>query len=165
VKGRAIIAVATASTIDVPEVLSPWAPRGAIEVHGGDWVLHTSERWVFDAEQDARRRLLVVVRSLVDQPTPDGRCVAVAKDGERFRLWVVTPRIRSLLEELDDVHAPGFVDRVASLHWVKRPVQFGAAGVAVQDGRIVILALDEEGEGATARDPLAEVRARMEANA
>jgi hypothetical protein len=165
VKGRAVIAVATAGTIDIPEVLRPWAPRGAIEVHGDrDWVLHTSERWVFESEQDARRRLMTVVRSLVDQPTPDGRCVAVAKDGARFRLWVVTPRIPSLMEELDEVHSPAFADRVAAAasQWERRAVQFGAAGVAVQDGRLVILALEEDGEGATARDPLADIAIRME---
>lgn len=91
---------------------------------------------------------------------PEGRAVFVAPDeGDAFRLWVLTPplepvgaRLLDALVERDEAKARGALDDVerardaliAARGHARAPG--GAGGVAVQDGRVAVLGVEDGGE-------------------
>ena len=170
VKGRAAIAFAADGPFTIPEVVRPWAPAGALELlSDSGWVLHTTERWVFESEPEARRHLLTLVRDLIARATsiPDGRSLAVAMHGEAWRLWLVTPRVPSVLEALLAAFAEASVVKVTAC--VERtlaglrelgavaPILGGLAGLTLHDGRLGILGIEERGTDAVVTDPMGEL--------
>ena len=172
VKGRGAIAFATDGPFSVPDVVRPWAPIGALELLGDSgWILHTTDRWTFEREPDARRRLLTLVRGLLARAPsiPDGRALAVVKDGDVWRLWLVTQRIPSVLDALLAAFSEVNVSRVISIvartlqgmqeRGTTVPVSAGLSGLTIHDGRFGVLSLDEtDGEPQVeARDPIAEL--------
>jgi hypothetical protein len=105
---------------------------------------------------------------------PEARAFVVARDGECWRLWMLTPRLLSLTELASDAARRGdteglgraverAVTEVARLRGsgvLGGGVPGGASALALSSGRLVLLALDE-GEGAPApppADPIEELR-------
>lgn len=80
-----------------------WAPRGASELRAGSWILHTSEQWKFEEEAAARQHLLLLVRGLLSLEglIPAGRTFFVGPEQNGWRLWMQTPRVSTLAEDLD----------------------------------------------------------------
>jgi signal recognition particle receptor subunit beta len=176
VKGRAAFASATARPLRVPQSLRPWAPAEGIELESDDgWVLHSSEQWVFDDETSARLRLLTLVRHLLPLGdwVAEGRSLAIAKDGGLWRLWLLTPQVPSI-----DEHAAALLRRngapalaaflggaVATLAtWralgpLERLLPAGTSGMGVQDGRLVLLSLDDGSPSpeSVRREPVSEL--------
>lgn len=80
-----------------------WAPIGSGEIETTTgWLLHSSARWLFDAEPTARQELVAVARHLAAlRPVlPDGRALCVTPERGQFRLWMVTPMLSSLGEDI-----------------------------------------------------------------
>jgi len=180
VKGRAAIAAATSSKLSVPDVVQAWAPVDASElVSEGGWVLHTTERWVYPSEQVARHRLLTLVRGLLPRvdAIPEGRSFAIARDRDQWRLWVVTPIMQSLADGVAAAvdaknasnltravgHVRTALGKLGELGLTAAAVPAGSAGLALTDGRLLMLALQEGDDGPTleARDPLSDVAASL----
>jgi hypothetical protein len=176
VKGRASVAVATSGRVSVAESVQPWAPADAFEiVSDTGWLLHSTQRWVYDSESDARLRLLSYVRGQIARGggIPEGRTLAVAKDGERWRLWLLTPHIEPLslrvsaaLDESDATTASVSLNEVVSamrelraLGLGGQQIAAGIAGLALYDRRLAVLPLDEgDGEpNLEPREPFAEL--------
>jgi len=179
VKGRAAFAAATTGRLAAPEEVRRWAPASALEVASdAGWLLHSSDRWVFDSEAEARLHLLALVRRLLPQGdlVPEARALAVARDHNRWRLWLLTPEIQSVSEAAHAAAERGastlgaLLGRVGGAFRNLRKTGMlgdalpaGSDGIAVQDGRLVRLALDE-GEAAPApeaRPPLAQLSELM----
>lgn len=161
VRGRASLVAALADgTAAAPTRVLDWAPPAPIELAcEGGWVLHSSSRWRFDSDADARVGLRGAVRQLLAAPelVPEGRAVFLGPDEAGYRLWMLTPALPSIAEKL--VEAVAALDRegvTSALAAAKRAaaylkalrgsalVQGGAAGVAMQDGRVTLLAVDGE---------------------
>jgi len=159
VKGRAALALALSSALSVPTRAAAWAPERAFEVrseHG--WILHSSERWLFESEAEARLRLLSLVRRALPHKDvlPEGRSLLLARDGALFRLWMVTPPIASLdqtahranaegaaaLQALLERSVAGF-EQLGVLGLLENAWPGGSSGLALQDERVVLLSLDE----------------------
>lgn len=161
VKGRASLALATSTAMSVPACVAAWAPDRALELRSEDgWTLHSSDRWVFEAEAEARSRLMSLVRRALPykEALPEGRSLLLARDGARYRLWMVTPPITSLAQAAErlalEAAAPrqAFVERIVAgleqlgqLGLLARPWPAGSSGLALQDVRVVLLSV-EEGE-------------------
>jgi hypothetical protein len=169
VRGRAALAAATSSPLVAPAEVQPWAPDGALELAGAGWILHSSERWIFEAEPVARVRLLALVRRLLPhaEALPDGRALVVARDGARWRMWLVTPRVPTLAEAGRAAASPAALTALAArrlreLGLDGRPLPAGASGLGLCDGRLVLLAVDEgdDAPGPERREPLAELEGR-----
>jgi signal recognition particle receptor subunit beta len=157
VRGRAAFAAASAGRLSTPDVVRPWAPAHCFEiVSDAGWLLHSSDRWVFDDEVEARLRLLALVRKLLQQGDLllDTRSLAIAKDRGRWRLWLLTPQMPSLLEAALASVSGGSVVAVvtfleALIAGLRRlsaaldSVPAGAGGLALHDARLVRLALEE----------------------
>lgn len=175
VKGRAAFAEA-AHRLTAPKNVRPWAPMGALELVSADgWLLHSTERWLFDDEGTARLRLHTLVRSLLPlgDLIPDGRALALAKDGGRWRLWLVTPDLPTLEEVArerlvvdSEAQASQFLRRTfASLERLSErgvsghALAGGAAAVGEQEGRMVLLSWtdDEEKWRVETRDAIQEL--------
>jgi signal recognition particle receptor subunit beta len=182
VKGRAAIAAATSTKLLVPDAVQAWAPVDASElVSEGGWVMHTTERWVYPSEPVARHRLLTLVRGLLPRvdALPEGRSFAIARDRDQWRLWVVTPVTQSLADAVAAAvdaknasnltravgHVRTALGKLGELGLSASAVPAGSAGLALIDGRLVMLALQEGEDGPTleARDPLSDVAASLEA--
>ena len=172
VKGRAWLAAACTGPFAVPPVVEPWAPSEALEVIAeSGWYLHSSANWQFETASDARLRLIELVRRLLPgvELHPDSRTLAVARDRSRWRLWLVTPRVRTLPEVLLGAlraeperactalgEVTGALKQLAAFGLHRRSLPGGAHGLALQAGRLVVLAADE-GSGAPvpeAQEPL-----------
>jgi signal recognition particle receptor subunit beta len=175
VKGRAALALAMSSALSVPTRAAAWAPDGALELRGENgWILHSSQRWLFESEAEARLRLLSLVRKALPYKDvlPEGRSLLLARDGAHFRLWMVTPPIASLDQTAHRANAEG----AAALHaFLERSVAGfeqlgllgllanawpgGSSGLALQDERVVLLSLDEgeQGPSVTRGHPLREL--------
>jgi signal recognition particle receptor subunit beta len=104
VKGRGLLGRAEADRATVPALLAPWAPADAVELCTATGAsLHTSARWSFEDEANARSALL----SLVKRETAwrelrcEGRALfTLCDDGARWSVWVLTPPVVTLAEEL-----------------------------------------------------------------
>jgi signal recognition particle receptor subunit beta len=192
VKGRAAIAAVASAPIATPELVRPWAPADALELVGhGGWTLHTTERWVYPNESVARHRLIALVRRLLPDldALPEGRALAVAREGAAWRLWVATPPLPSLADEAlavlgdpEGAHVSTFLERVAlsvrqlgAQRLSTALVPAGIAGLALSDGRLAVLGVDEGDDAprldateplthlATTLDDLARVATRVHA--
>lgn len=175
VKGRAALGLALGGSIDAPRFVLPWAPAGAQElVSSAGFALHSSERWSFSDESAARLALLNHARQLLSLGSllPDARSLAVAKQTGGWRLWLVTPLLRSLAEDVfaaaqaDDAHAlasfaarlKGVRRRLEEAGSTGRAVPGGAAGLTLHEGRFLALSLDEAApHSLEANDPLADL--------
>jgi signal recognition particle receptor subunit beta len=163
VRGRASLVAAMAEgTAATPTRVLDWAPPAPIELaFEGGWVLHSSSRWLFESDADARVGLRGAVRQLLAAPelVPEGRAVFLGPDDAGYRLWMLTPALPSIAEQLLEALAALDRDGVASaLVAAKRAtmllkalrgsvlVQGGAAGVGMQDGRVTLLAAVEGDE-------------------
>lgn len=162
VKGRAAVAAATSGDIVIPEHAIDWAPAEPIEIALEEgWTLHSASPWRFETEQSARMELMSIVRRLVStsELVPDGRTLFVGADEAGFRLWMLTPPVASLASRLLDALVErnvaaaraAFDDlgraRAALLESNGSATIFGGgAGVAMQDGRVVVLSLGDGGE-------------------
>ncbi|MFW5920416.1 MAG: hypothetical protein ACOCUS_01150 [Polyangiales bacterium] len=159
VKGRAILASIDVSRATGPyRERLPWAASDCIELRAPGWALHTREQWVFDDAMEARARLRAVVRLCQRVPQPEGRTLLVAADGDRWRLWVVTPEHASLASELreafDRADPESIGDRL--LAWLDARETLAVAGeagadperLALESSRVVCLALPHELGGA-----------------
>jgi signal recognition particle receptor subunit beta len=181
VKGRAAIAAVASGPFTAPDVVRPWAPSEALELVGeGGWTLHTTDRWVYPNESEARHRLIALVRRLLPDvdALPDGRALAVAREGAAWRLWVATPPLPSLADEALSVlrdpggaHVAMFLERVAatirqlaSTALSGSPVPAGIAGLALSEGRLVVLGVDEgeDGPRIDATSPLSHLATTLE---
>jgi signal recognition particle receptor subunit beta len=173
VRGRASLVAAMADgTVATPTRVLDWAPPAPIELaFEGGWVLHSSSRWLFESDADARVGLRGAVRQLLAAPelVPEGRAVFLGPDDAGYRLWMLTPALPSIAEML--IEALAAVDReavAAALAAAKRAtvmlkalrgsvlVQAGAAGVGMQDGRVTLLAGIEAEEVVVHAGPPAE---------
>lgn len=160
VKGRAALAVATDSRFFAPPLLRPWAPAGAGElVSEAGWVLHTADHWRFETEHAARLGLLTIVRRLTrhSETIPDGRALVVSREGESWRLWLLTPGLASYRELAFAAVSAGnveplarFVEGAAARLGRFRepdpdgpPVPLCAGSVGLEGERLVMLDLDE----------------------
>jgi signal recognition particle receptor subunit beta len=181
VKGRISISAAVSGTMSIPALVQPWAPFGALElVSVSGWILHSADRWVDDNESTARLRLLGYVRGLVARGSgiPEGRTLTLARDGEHWRLWLLTPMVATLRQRLVDTlassAAPASVinDVILALRELRelgvsgRPIAAGLAGLAGLAGRLAVLGLDEpEHEPALdACEPFAELATVIDAH-
>jgi signal recognition particle receptor subunit beta len=164
VKGRASAAAAGAGALEIPESVAAWAPAGAIEVASdAGWLLHSSAAWRFGTEGQARAELMALVRKLLPLPELmlEGRAVLVAPDGDAYRLWIVTPDVASLADEILDAIAGRDSKRVlAALDGASTAAaaladargsgaaEAGSAGVALRGGRVALLSVPCGGEDA-----------------
>jgi signal recognition particle receptor subunit beta len=158
VKGRAAVAAATAGDFRIPERAIDWAPPDPIELSTEGWLLHTSARWLFADEGAARVALMSLVRALIPAQAllPEGRSLFVAPDEGGYRLWMLTPEMPSLAEELVAALAGREADAVASVLSAAAQVKAalldargssqvtgGATGAAFRSGRVLLLGLPE----------------------
>jgi hypothetical protein len=176
VKGRASVAVATSGNVSIPAVVQPWAPADAFElVSDTGWILHSSARWAYDSESVARHRLLGYVRGQISRGggIPEGRTLAVAKDRDQWRLWLLTPQIQPLSQRIfaaldaEDtaVTAMSMKEVIAAMRELRdlglrgKEIAAGMSGLALHDRRLAVLPLDEtDGEPPIApREPFAEL--------
>lgn len=110
VVGRGWLSQLDLDRLWTPKRLMSWAPHGAWEWQDdGRWVLHTAEQWLFDEEQAARHALIRLARAALAGvlPVPEGRTLAVAPDGDGYRLWVLTPHLRSFADTLEEAASLG----------------------------------------------------------
>ncbi|HSD86162.1 MAG TPA: hypothetical protein VLB44_01560, partial [Kofleriaceae bacterium] len=176
VKGRASVSVATSGRISVSPEVQPWAPADAFElVSDAGWLLHSSPRWLYDSESVARHRLLAYVRGQISRGggIPEGRTLAVAKDGERWRLWLLTPQIQPLSQRIIaalDASDPATTSvsmkevltamrELRELGLGGKEIAAGISGLAMHERKLAVLPLDE-GEGEPRlepREPFAEL--------
>ncbi len=176
VKGRSALAAATNSQLTVPGHVLPWAPVGAWEfISESGWVLHSTDRWVFPTEAEARLRLLTMVRNMLPhlETLPDTRSLLLAEDGEAWRLWLLTPHTLTLREialsalqvgspaALSNVlqQALSLTEKLLTAGICDGLISAGAGGAAIEDGRLVLFALKEPGNVARleSRQPLLEL--------
>jgi signal recognition particle receptor subunit beta len=162
VKGRAALATAVVGAVEIPEHTLDWAPPEPIEiVLAPGWILHSSARWSFATESEARPFLMSVVRKVAASPelVPEGRAFFLAPDDEGFRLWMLTPETAPLaLALLDAIReqspgsiasALGAIDRAAAILLSARgtsAVPGGAAGIAMRNGQVNLLSIGEQGD-------------------
>ena len=133
-----------------------WAPPDTRELRGADrWILHTSDRWRVASESEARGALLALVRRLVPlaELMPAGRTLFVGPDGDGWRMWMQTPRVKTLEESLAAAADANDGERVATvLEDIERADSLLAAAevpadlvgldrVAIIDGRVALLGL------------------------
>jgi hypothetical protein len=175
VKGRAAIAAAASGELSRPDVPVEWAASPALELQSSTgWVVHSCDRWVFTDETEARQRLHHVVRRLLSrvQFCPESRALALGREAEGWRLWVFTPahrtvresvvdcldgRMMGALERLLRITADGLLALAAS-GGASDGIVGGASGLAVHDGTLRILAVDEgDGDPGPRGDPLVEL--------
>ena len=163
VRGRAAMTSFGIDGIRVPTHTRAWAPLGALELRdASDWTLHSMRPWCFHTELEAEIRFRALVARFRERcdVMPQGRYVAIVEDGGRLRVWVATPPVVSLADELSDAltqHQPSLlarlVDRtVAALLEVRpdvRPNCDDLSSVALQDDRWVELSLPVESAGAS----------------
>ncbi len=179
VKGRALLGEAT-TNLEAPDEVRPWAPRGAFELGNGRYRMHSRDRWVYGDESTARTALLALVRRILPimDVVPDGRALAVARERDHWRLWLVTPDLPSLVDVARDVLARESTPVVAA--FLRRALEHlralarrgvtasafvgGAAALAEQDGRPVLLSWTDDAEDLLAGggDPAAELVALLE---
>lgn len=163
VKGRAVVAAAAGGALTVPTHAVDWAPPEPIEVEiDSGWWLHSSSQWSFATEGEARLELMTKVRRLVAAPdlVPEGRALFVAPHGDGFRIWMLTPRVLTVADELLDAlgrrdgrgvsAAFASATRVTTLlrEAVGRSrIAGGAAGVVLAEGRVRVLPLTRPEQG------------------
>ncbi len=160
VKGRA--AFGAAATPRFSPSVKPWAPSGAFELATSSGTLHSTPHWTFANEGEARMELLTVVRRLVAEAdfVPDQRALAIAPEAGRWRLWMLTPSVPTVDEELVEVVRDGSAARLDALverftAGVRRAHGAGAArwldavgieGLGLQGDRLVRLTLGDPAE-------------------
>jgi signal recognition particle receptor subunit beta len=162
VKGRAAFAAASAGALTIPDRALDWAPEEPLEIGiESGWVLHSSARWVFATENEARSHLMTTVRAVAAHGdlVPEGRAIFVAPDPAGFRVWMLTPSMPSLAAELLDAAVKGdgaaiasalesidrAADELAALRGSSK-IAGGSGGVASRGGRLFVLGVGE-GEG------------------
>lgn len=166
VKGRAAFAAATDEWLAEPHVRD-WAPEDAFEWSTADWVIHSTAEWTYGDEWTARAELLAKVRRIVTRVelAPDHRALAIAKEGERWRLWLLTQNLRSMKHEAlvrasnaDVADLTSMVAdyaqailRLRETGHLEPALRAGLDGLALQGGRLVVLALHPADEGESAR--------------
>ena len=102
VKGRALLAGADFSALQVPELAEPWAPPSPIELRTHDgWIFHSSRDWFFEDATHARNELLALVRTHISwaEFLPESRAVFLSGGEGNFRLWVLTARVEQTLRD------------------------------------------------------------------
>ncbi len=117
VTGRSAVAALEGAPVTLSEAPRSWAPPGVVELHVGNTTAHTHAEWCFDRLEDARRELVLAVRRCLEGPgrMPTGRALLLAPEGEAHRMWVVTHRLPTLAEELDEHLERGDVEGLAAL--------------------------------------------------
>lgn len=161
VTGRNNIALAVEDVVLTSGIVVPWAPASSVQFHNDRWFLHTSARWWFGDEQQARSFFHQVVKRVVAHAAdvPDKRTLALARDKDGYRLWVATPRCDSVaLELLAEVVGWAvwlLPTRVAELLTDLRsrkngeaadsPVAAGGFGLSREEGRLCLLAFEDDG--------------------
>lgn len=177
VTGRASVADATAGPIVVPGFVQAWAPREPYEILVRDaWYLHSSPRWSFGHESDARRALLTQARKVaaLGNLAPKARAIVVAKEDDGWRLYIATPRIATLAETAlavtrgEPLALRNLVTQTIagwsalSAHDLAGTIALNQ--LAIEDGRLVLLAIPEVGQpfSTTERAPLAALWTALE---
>jgi hypothetical protein len=100
--GRAVCAVALAAG-DARASRRGWAPADALEVPAErGLVLHTRPAWRWASLEAARVALLAEVRAALPHRDllPEDRAVVLGPDEDAWRLWVISPDLPTLAEEL-----------------------------------------------------------------
>jgi len=156
VQGRTILAAINAATVRASSEIAPWAPPAALEWRSEDgWVLHTGKGWWFADQASAVERLMTSIRAaLADRERlPEGRALLIAPEaGDGWRLWMITPALRSLRELLWDALIAADIEALtaaltetsSAIRSVDDPdgtrTEFPGLGcLALQKGRVVSL--------------------------
>lgn len=103
VTGRAVFASVHASILAPALEPRRWAPPDALELASPrGLVVHTRVTWRYATLELGRRALLSQVRGLLSLrgALPEDRAVALGPDGDGWRLWMVTPDVPTLADEL-----------------------------------------------------------------
>jgi signal recognition particle receptor subunit beta len=169
VRGRAFIASAiTDGTFVVPERARDWGPAAPIEIRlASGWILHSSTRWLFDSESSARIALITTVRRCVTWPAlvPEGRAFFIGPDEQGCRLWMLSPALASIADEvLQAVDGRDVVALASALRAARHAtaalrdlghegLEQGSSGLARVDDRVVVLALGGPDDGGQAVAP------------
>ncbi len=165
VRGRTLVSGATgAGAPTVPGRVLDWAPVEPIELsYEGGWVLHSSDRWCFASEADARLALIAKVRGWAQRPelVPEGRAIFVAPDEAGYRLWILTHAEPSLADEVTRAVAScdaaslsaalsrcGRATAALREHFPGAAVSGGAASVALREERVLVLATEQAADAA-----------------
>jgi signal recognition particle receptor subunit beta len=117
VRGRESLLSVCRDGIRVATATSAWTAPDACELRTRDgWLFHTSPRWRFAKEVEARTYLLTLVRRLltIERLLPPGRTLFVGPDGEAWRLWMQTPQVPSLAERMAAARDAGDRERLAA---------------------------------------------------
>jgi signal recognition particle receptor subunit beta len=101
VTGRAVLAAVNRSVTTQSREIQAWAPAGASEIRSDlGWILHTTEEWTFpDSDEGSAAELLrtTVSKWLRMRDTiPEGRSLILSRDDGRWRMWMISPQVRTL---------------------------------------------------------------------
>jgi signal recognition particle receptor subunit beta len=166
VKGRALLAgIHLDGLRRVPP--SAWAPPDTFELRTGDgFTLHSGDRWLFESENEAKAALLALVRQQVPwgELMLEARALFLTQDGDSWRVWLLTGRAETLRAAAQrDPEAARRLRAEAERFWERwRAIGSDAAlpadldTLAVVDGRILALGLDEGAPSQRERRPLPE---------
>ena len=137
ISGRASLA-ALGVRAHLVERLATWAPAEGIELACGEgWSAHTSDALVFSELDHGRAALLDAARwqTKMGSLTPPGRTYALAPEGDRARLWVLTPTCRTVWRAIEQAFAHGdraMASRLARLG-LEAVDEIRARGAAITD--------------------------------
>lgn len=159
VAGRVSLNDATSGPLVIPVLVQAWAPREPYEILVRDaWYLHSSPRWCFTHESDARHALLTQARKMaaLGALAPRARAIAVAKGDDGWRLYIATPRLVTLHESV----VAGIAGELFALRkliaqvvvgWtllrsIDLAATIGLDQLAIDAGGLVLLAVPEAGQ-------------------
>lgn len=106
--GRAVCASAQDGSFVQTFAALDWAPSDAVGLRSDRGLLaHTRPGWSWASLEEARVALLAEIRALlpVRDVLPEERAVVLGADGDRWRLWVITPDVATLADDLREAIA------------------------------------------------------------
>lgn len=171
VRGRALLAgIHLDGLRRVPP--SAWAPPDTFELRTrDDFALHSGDRWLFANENDAKAALLALVRRQVPwgELMLEARALFLTQDGDAWRVWLLTGRAETLRAQATlaaqrdpetlrrlRLEAERFWERWLELGGTETTLPAELDTLAVIDGKIVALGLDEGVALERANKPLSE---------
>jgi hypothetical protein len=106
--GRAVCAAAHAARATLSVGRRSWAPSDAIELTTDrGLLLHTRAAWRWPSLDDARLALLAEIRTAlpIRDALPEERTIALGADGDAWRMWIITPDLSTLADDVREAIA------------------------------------------------------------
>ncbi|MEZ4337947.1 MAG: hypothetical protein R3B82_15110 [Sandaracinaceae bacterium] len=146
--GRSLLASRLRRPLRWHASAAPWAGEGAREARSDDaeeppFLLHTSDQWAFEDRAEARLELVAIAERLraLGRFTPPGRALSLHHDGQAHRIWMLTDRLPTLREQLEQSRSEGKGFSEAAMDRVRELVD------ALRDVRLTLPLEDAVGMG------------------